>query len=299
MRTAPFATGALSLAVLAVLTAVGTGAGAPRDDAGAALSVHGSVSASGLPPPSERYSVTLTYTPSNDSDVPVLDVTWDGELYQSADTTVDATAPTGSVPTPFDCTSQDADFDTQFGARFDAHGLLWLSPGASVTCAATLDLAPGSYTAWLTVYGYALPGTLSPSPTDEACSGLIGCFWPLTPVSARSCVPFTLLVPPSVSPSTRPASPSPSPSRSAVVTSPAAPAPRTSAASQPSKPPAPSARPSATPRPSPRPSAPPVLAALNWQAPPLVDTEVPTALFVLIMIVPAVAAGAALLGRRR
>ncbi|HEV2347852.1 MAG TPA: hypothetical protein VGS97_27435 [Actinocrinis sp.] len=42
-----------------------------------------------------------------------------------------------------------------------------------------------------------------------------------------------------------------------------------------------------------------MFATPDWAKPVLTSTEVPTPLFVLIMIVPAVAAGAALLGRRR
>jgi hypothetical protein len=312
MRARPLAAGALPLAVLAVLAATGTGVAAPHADATSALAVYGSVSASGLPPPSDEYSVTLTYTLSNQSSLPILGITWHGELYRVADTT----ASTGSMLMPFDCELRNDDL----GALLDSHGLLVLLSGAAATCTATMDLPPGSYTASLTVHGYALldpaprdpaspeprnaaPGTPPQSPANQPCPGVLDCL-PLPPVSARSDVPFTLLTPPNIPPTPRPSSPSPSPSRSAIVTSPATSAPPASTASQA---PTPSHNPSHNPRlslsqsptPSPSPGIPLVLATPDWSRSLLVGTEVPTPLFILIMIVPAVAVGAALLGRRR
>ncbi len=297
-RAGPLVFSAMSLASLAAFAFIGTGAAAPR--AGhlarlADLSVNGSASMSDRSPggaSGKGFSVTLTYEVTNESTLPVLGITARGALYQGIDTV----ALTGSPLTSFDCPIQGA------GAGLSGGALLWLGPGASAVCSATLDLVPGSYTAWLTASGYALRDWPSPNavgyaepdsqPTpgsDSSCPAVlfpVNAPCPLRTVSARGAVP--LYRPEPVSPPP-PATPSPLPSLSPSP-GPPAPSPSQSAVA-----------PFLT---SPRPglTTSPAMSPLSLERMPVALPTRPQQsirLTVLVVIVPAVSAAAAALGRRR
>lgn len=269
----------MSLGLSGEASAAGRDSGATRF---VALAVGGSASVSG-------HSVALTFTVSNIGELPVIGVTLNGAIYQGSDTT----EPSGSLVTTFDCElSDDAD-----SPPFIPLGVLVLAPDTSVTCFATLELTPGTYTAWL-----------------SACGLFLG-----DVPRARGAVPFVLLAPPSASPPPMPKPPPPpSPQPPPVTTShPASPSPNpsvprtgpplaTSAAPQFAAPPAapsasvrphPNSSPPASPTPSPTSLA--IVAALAQPAVLPAATEDPARPLILLMILPAAVAAAAALSRRR
>jgi hypothetical protein len=262
----------------------GEAAAAGRDSSATrfvALAVSGSATVSG-------HSVALTYRVSNVGELPVIGITLSGAIYQGLDTT----QPSGSRVTTFDCAlSDDAGSPPLIPLS-----LLVLAPDTSVTCFATLELAPGLYTAWLSACGLFL-GDVPP---------------------ARGAVPFVLPAPPSASP---PPTPKPSPSPPPVTPShshPASPSPNpsvprtaprlaTSAAPRlavpPSSAPPASVRPhsnsSPPASPTPNPTSLAIIAALAQPVLSPAATEDPTQPFILLVILPAAVAAAAALSRRR
>ena len=281
-----------ALALLALAASAGGAAAAgtelppwPRGT----LSASGSAQVSGPGAASSDYDVSLIYTVTDDGAGVVHDIALSGQLTNTSTGDEDA----------FACTPQHTH---PWLPEPGPAGLLWLVPNASVSCSASLTLPPGDYTATLTatgrdggiwyfplVSGYLPPWQDDFSGDHPACRVLAQAQVPLDPAAP----------PPAPPPSTPPPPPPPAP---AVV--PSTPPPRHAAViTPPPPPPAPpsSPPPSTPPPPPPAPSASPSLlfVAQVAAAQPPSAPQIPTPLFVLIMVLPAVAAGAALLGRGR
>lgn len=266
----------------------GVGADAP-DRPGGVLAASGSAQISGPSGSPSSYGVSLTYTVADDGDGAVHDIALSGQLTNTA-----------GGGTGFSCTPQRSD---PWLPEPGPGGLLWLVPGASVSCSVSLTLGPGEYTATLTATGWdagiwnfplAL-GLLPPWQVDFSGDR------PACRVAAQVQIPLDLPAPPAPS-SAPPPPPPPPPPSPAHVTAPPKPAPPLAIAPQPPPPsPPPPSSPPPSPPPPPAPSASPSLlfvAPMAASKPPAVP-QLPTQLFILIMVLPAVAAGAALVGRGR
>jgi hypothetical protein len=282
-----------TLILLAIASSAGSAAAAGADAPPwlrGALSASGSAQISGPSGTPSSYAVTLIYTVTDYGAGVVHDLALSGQLTDTS---------TGA-DTDFRCAPQDPE---PWLPEPGPGGLLWLVPYASVTCSASLTLAPGDYTATLTAagrdggfwyfplaLGYLLPGQVDFSGDHPVCL-----------VFAQAQVPLDLAAPPLPPPSS---APPPPPPPAPVVEKPkpaVVPAAVVIPPPPPPPPPPPSPPPSTPPAPPPPPSASPSLLFVAPAAAtqPPSTPQVPTTLFVMIMVLPAVAAGAALAGRGR
>lgn len=248
---------------------------------GAATAVDGP---QGSPP---EYRVGLGYTVTDTGLLPVWDLGLSGVIVGVDGTADPADAAFGCTVTDFQPPLPEPGPD----------GMLWLTAGGSLDCAAAVTLAPGDYDAVLTAT--ADTGNTQPLTPDQGAGAGGECpqddCW-TQQLSASATVPLNLAPPPSPSPSPPPPPPSAHP-----AAQPSSPPPSPAAVALPPSP-SPSASPSPSPSPSLSPSPTPVLLPAAAQAPPTtlpLQPQIPTPLFVLIMVLPAAAGGAAIVGSRR